>query len=465
MCIKVSLFRMLPQAYWSRMLPVLRPCLFNGGEVVCTQGDDTSDMYIILSGACRAFTTGLKEHLNDVIHLESQHADCNLKPSSSSNNKKKPRNGDHSPLPRLEPTDEMEGDGGGGEEEDERTKHNMRRQSSGRNKDRVIMYKDSEVAETANNNNIHKKKTPGEMKEEEMESFEVARFVVAGGVLNSLAALGVWPQCVESVVSLEITEAYVVNADDMAALFKEDKRLWDGMRKRAVMTAFAMVPDPEAPTEYGMPVHVLPAEEIAEREAAFEVKLMEESRKRWVAMERRKSGALALSSRAMMFRSSHSNSNMNGSTTTTTTTAGSNNNNNGTTPATSPSTLSKNNSPTPQQRSKTPPPPIQTTSKLPTRSLASTLIANVSTKAFSSTTNDNNNNNSGGGGGGGIVNNDEAGVSYSLDTPVSGGGGSGGEADDDFFSSNGGAFLTKKTRTTSVNGGGDWEGTDGGGSA
>jgi hypothetical protein len=450
---------MLPQAYWSRMLPVLRPCLFNGGEVVCTQGDDTSDMYIILSGACRAFTTGLKEHLNDVIHLESQHADCNLKPSS---NKKKPRNGDHSPLPRLDPTDEMEGGDGGGGDEDERTKHNMRRQSSGRNKDRVIMYKDNEVAE-----NIHKKKTPGEIKEEEMESFEVARFVVAGGVLNSLAALGVWPQCVESVVSLEITEAYVVNADDMAALFKEDKRLWDGMRKRAVMTAFAMVPDPEAPTEYGMPVHVLPAEEIAEREAAFEVKLMEESRKRWVAMERRKSGALALSSRAMMFRSSHSNSNMNSSTTTMN--AGSNNNNNGTTmPATSPSTLSKNNSPTPQ-RAKTPPPPIQTTSKLPTRSLASTLIANVSTKAVTPTTNDinnNSNNKSGGGGGGGdgIVNNDEAGVSYSLDTPVSGGGG-GGETDDAFFSSNGGAFLTKKTRTTSVNGGGDWEGADGGGSA
>ena len=60
-----------------------------------------------------------------------------------------------------------------------------------------------------------------------------------------------------------------------------------------------MVPDPEAPTEYGMPVHVLPYEEVAEKEAQFEVKLMEESRKRWIAMEKRKSGALALSSRVM----------------------------------------------------------------------------------------------------------------------------------------------------------------------
>jgi hypothetical protein len=46
----VALFKAMPSAYWGRVLPLLRPVVFLRDEVVCGQGDEILEAYIVTSG-------------------------------------------------------------------------------------------------------------------------------------------------------------------------------------------------------------------------------------------------------------------------------------------------------------------------------------------------------------------------------------------------------------------------------
>ena len=44
--------KMVPAAIWSQLLPVLRPMGFENEEVVCRQGEEASDFYVVVLGKC-----------------------------------------------------------------------------------------------------------------------------------------------------------------------------------------------------------------------------------------------------------------------------------------------------------------------------------------------------------------------------------------------------------------------------
>jgi len=53
---QVSLFRLLSPVHWARILPLLRPCRFSANEIICRQGEYSSEMFIVLAGFCTAST-------------------------------------------------------------------------------------------------------------------------------------------------------------------------------------------------------------------------------------------------------------------------------------------------------------------------------------------------------------------------------------------------------------------------
>ena len=52
-----SFFKSVNPTLWPRLLPMLRPTSFEPGEFVCTQGEECTEMYVVLSGLLTASTT------------------------------------------------------------------------------------------------------------------------------------------------------------------------------------------------------------------------------------------------------------------------------------------------------------------------------------------------------------------------------------------------------------------------
>ena len=51
------LFHSMSPVLWPRLLPLLRPMRFEAGELVCAQGEDCTEMYVMLTGCMRGTTT------------------------------------------------------------------------------------------------------------------------------------------------------------------------------------------------------------------------------------------------------------------------------------------------------------------------------------------------------------------------------------------------------------------------
>jgi len=64
-----SFFMGLSPTLWPYVLPLLRPMTFERLEKVCTQGEDASDMYVVLTGVLRAETVVPMETFPRVRHV------------------------------------------------------------------------------------------------------------------------------------------------------------------------------------------------------------------------------------------------------------------------------------------------------------------------------------------------------------------------------------------------------------
>jgi hypothetical protein len=64
-----SFFMSLSPTLWPFVLPLLRPTSFEPLEKVCAQGEDASDMYVVLSGVLKAKTVVPMEVLPRVRHV------------------------------------------------------------------------------------------------------------------------------------------------------------------------------------------------------------------------------------------------------------------------------------------------------------------------------------------------------------------------------------------------------------
>jgi len=191
---EVALFRLLPASYWPHVLPLLRPCRFSAGEVLCTQGGDATEMYVILGGECTE--TSLHGSLSPNTNSSEE-----LEPPSDSKN----TNRNHS-----------------------RTSHSRSKQ----------------VVST--------------------------RPIGVGDVVNPLAALGVWPKAVGTVISNEVTEAYAVVAKGFQALFTGDEARLKQIQGRVVFVEYVAMADTRAPTCWGVPVLHRPPDDALHRAFLFE---------------------------------------------------------------------------------------------------------------------------------------------------------------------------------------------------
>jgi len=191
---EVALFRLLPPTYWAHILPLLRPCRFSPGEVLCTQGCDATEMYVILGGECTETS----------LH--------GSKPSSSNGTEEVASSVDSGSSYRH---------GGEG--------------SRGGNK---------QVVST--------------------------RAIGVGDVVNPLAALGVWPKAVGTVISNEVTEAYAVVATGFQALFTGDEARLKQIQGRILFVEYVTLADPFAPTSWGVPVLHRSPEDALHRACLFE---------------------------------------------------------------------------------------------------------------------------------------------------------------------------------------------------
>ena len=57
----VELFRSMSSVLWPRLLPLLRPMRFEATELVCVQGEDCTEMYVVLQGSMRGITVVERE--------------------------------------------------------------------------------------------------------------------------------------------------------------------------------------------------------------------------------------------------------------------------------------------------------------------------------------------------------------------------------------------------------------------
>jgi hypothetical protein len=84
-----------------------------------------------------------------------------------------------------------------------------------------------------------------------------SRRICVGGSVNTLHALGVWPQCLETVTAQQETETYALSEADMRSLFmgsNTDKGEFEEIKLMETMR-FAFVPNSLAPTEFGKPLY------------------------------------------------------------------------------------------------------------------------------------------------------------------------------------------------------------------
>jgi hypothetical protein len=83
------------------------------------------------------------------------------------------------------------------------------------------------------------------------------RHISVGGSVNTLHALGVWPQCLETVTAQQETETYALSEPDMRSLFMgsdTDKKLFEEIR-HIELARFRFDKEATAPTGFGRPLY------------------------------------------------------------------------------------------------------------------------------------------------------------------------------------------------------------------
>jgi hypothetical protein len=202
-------FKEMSPLQWSIILPLLRPCIFEAGQVLCTQGDYCIETYIILEG-CLHGTCSAKRLIRILSgeHIRDARQTLKGRVVGASLLKRK------TIMPQFMPN-------------------------------------------TANLN-----------KEEEDEEDVKTRCIQAGDTVNVLCMLGIWEMAVETVVATETGDSYLINAEEFLSYFSSHS-IFEILRQHTVETMFEMANDPDAPTKYGIPLWPLQEEEVFARDAEY----------------------------------------------------------------------------------------------------------------------------------------------------------------------------------------------------
>jgi hypothetical protein len=177
---QVSLFRLLNPVHWAMILPLLRPCRFTMNDFVCHQGDDCTDMFVVLSGTCKSQTLPLAEKPDPPTSLTEVSSSSSSSTTTSKSTKKslksKSSNKKTSQLPSTS--------------QDE--------------------SKDASDQSGNNNSNAAAAGSAGSG-----SGWVVKRVIGASDTINALCLVGVWTKSIESVQCEEVVEAYGINCDEV----------------------------------------------------------------------------------------------------------------------------------------------------------------------------------------------------------------------------------------------------------
>ena len=265
----VILFKSMSTAYWARILPLLRPCLFTRDESICLQGEDCVEAYFLTSGCLTGATV--------------------LDPIRTAFGRSKVRKTTSFALR----ANEMAEVGA----EEKLLVHKSRATAIEPAALLRIKQFHTKVAQELHPGD----RQPGTFREAERAGARVSRashdeapdvamdldqrlrlrVIAPGGLINVLACLKVWNRCLETVRATEKADCYALNADAFFAEFKDDPAVLTKMQEHMTETQFFMGPtEPGCPTAYGVPFFVLNEAESVEKQAEWDIKERGRRRKR-----------------------------------------------------------------------------------------------------------------------------------------------------------------------------------------
>jgi hypothetical protein len=292
----VALFRDLSPVLWAQILPLLRPCRFETGDIVSKQDEECVEAFILLEGEARGLTVydpnnfearaarlrmpqanaaalnntnNAATHQKALEHLDSHTA---MLLESGAQGPSITRRGSVmavrnmfdgladilTPSRRrqgaegegLDDEEEFEGRDGGGGRSPIGAPHSM---------------DDSSVSVAISlgqlKNTQKKKAAGGKVAPEEEGTRRISldpnvhsRSLVAGDMVNVLCILKVWERCLETVVCSDPTEFYAIHSQEFSNIFGRYRTLYQEMKEQVVLTSFRMYKDPgmEAAEERNM---------------------------------------------------------------------------------------------------------------------------------------------------------------------------------------------------------------------
>ena len=204
----VVLFKQMNAVFWPRILPILRPTPLMRGEVICKEGEDCIEAFIVVDGELLGTTR------MDGGSFDEGGANSDAGSTHSS----------HDDV-QLTLTNGGGGDGGTGGLVNNAAAPPVRR-----------------------------------------------RRIKVGQMVDPLCLVKVWDKSLEKVIAMERTDSYAVTAETFYNTFVNDEKLFRSLQEFVVRTQFEMDESPETNTEgrdFGVPMYVLTEEESKVREAMY----------------------------------------------------------------------------------------------------------------------------------------------------------------------------------------------------
>jgi len=285
---EVVLFKSMSSVYWARVLPLLRPCMFARHEVVCRQGEDCVEGYILSEGCLTGAT------LEDATSTEygREKLSSHRTHEGSRNSPKKAFVAAQENALLGSATERMVNGGKAVEFEPEAARRveafNAR---VGQLRNLEVAMADDQVLRSASR--VARQSQDRETDLEYMLDVDARlhlRIMVAGAMVNTLAVVKVWNRCIETVQAMEKTDCYALSADTFYNEFKDDPEVWRKMQEHTVETQFKMDQhsdnaldarrDEHTQSEWGVPLYMYSDLEQEEHEVEY---LKKEYRQRKIA--------------------------------------------------------------------------------------------------------------------------------------------------------------------------------------
>jgi len=231
----VSLFKHISSVYWPRVLPLLRPCPLMRGEVVCSEGEDCLEAFVVVEGQLIGTTSFGMDDVGNAVRSKADAPD-----------------------------------------DDELTAGSLSRSSS-LESDTLEMVATKGKGPSGRGGGLVGSPSKGGGVGGGVGSDAPVvrrREVNMGQMVNTLCLVKVWDRSVEKVVAAERSESYAITAESFYNTFKDDGAMLRAVTEHLVSTQFCMDKDsPEKTTEWGVPLYVLTEAETEAKEVEFALEL------------------------------------------------------------------------------------------------------------------------------------------------------------------------------------------------